>query len=97
MTQPNATRPQIVTHDTRKAVRQIIIDWINSESSASSVFWLYGPGGAGKTAILQAIAEFLSNSSESDNNLGAAFSFLEERMGAIKAIFCSQQSHINSL
>jgi hypothetical protein len=29
--------------------------------------------------------------------LGAAFSVLEESKGAIKAIFCSQQSHINSL
>ena len=29
--------------------------------------------------------------------LGEAFSFLEESKGAIEAIFCSQQSHINSL
>ena len=29
--------------------------------------------------------------------LGPAFSFLEERKGAIKAVFCSQPSHINSL
>ena len=29
--------------------------------------------------------------------LGAAFSSLEERKGAIKAVFCSQHSHINSL
>jgi hypothetical protein len=29
--------------------------------------------------------------------LGEAFSFLEESKGTIKAIFCSQQSHINSL
>ena len=41
--------------DTRKpeAVRQIILDWIHDKSSASSFFWLYGPAGAGKTAILQ--------------------------------------------
>jgi SpoVK/Ycf46/Vps4 family AAA+-type ATPase len=39
-------------------------------------FWLYGPAGAGKTAILQAIAEFMCSSSESDKNF---FSFLEER------------------
>jgi hypothetical protein len=29
--------------------------------------------------------------------LGVAFSFLEERKGAIKAIFSSQRLHINSL
>jgi len=34
------------------------MEWI-SESTESSFFWLYGPAGAGKTAILQAIAEFL--------------------------------------
>ena len=45
---------------TRKAVRQIILDWISDESLASSFFWLYGLAGTGKTAILQAIAEFLS-------------------------------------
>ena len=83
--------------DTRKAVRQIILDWIRNENSASSFFWLYGPAGAGKTAILQAIAEFLCNPSESGQNFGAAFSFLEESKVAIKAIFCSQQSHINLL
>ena len=37
--------------DTRKVVRQIILDWIRNESS-SSFFRLYGPAGAGKTAIL---------------------------------------------
>ena len=42
------------------AVRQIVLDWIHSESS-TSFFWLYGSAGAGKTAILQTIAEFLSN------------------------------------
>ena len=83
--------------DTRKAVRKIILDWIDSESPASSFFWLYGPAGAGKTAILQAIAEFCAVHPDLVRILGAAFSFLEERKGEIKAIFCSQQSHINSL
>ena len=56
--------------DTRKAVREIILDWIHSENSAPSSFWLYGPAGAGKTAILQAIAEFLCSRSGSDQNFG---------------------------
>jgi NACHT domain len=42
---------------------------------ASSFFWLYGSAGAGKTAILQAIAEFLCNPSESGHNFAASFFF----------------------
>ena len=61
--------------DTRKAVRQIIMDWIHNEISGSLFFWLYGPAGAGKTAILQAIAEFLCSSSESNENFGGSFFF----------------------
>ena len=61
--------------DTRKAIRQIILDWVHNESSASSVFWLYGPAGAGKTAILQAIAEFLCSPSGSDQIFGGSFFF----------------------
>jgi NACHT domain len=65
--------------DTRKAVRQIILNWIHSENS--SFFWLYGPAGAGKTAILQAIAELLCNPSESVRNFGGSFFFSRGKMG----------------
>ena len=64
--------------NTRKDVRQIILDWIHSESSASSFFWLYGSAGAGKTAILQTIADFLSESYE---NFGGSFFFSRGRQG----------------
>ena len=67
--------------DTRHAVRQIILDWIRNESSASSFFWLYGPAGAGKTAILQAIAEFLCSPSESGQNFGGSFFFSRGKQG----------------
>ena len=67
--------------DTRKAVRQIILDWIRSESSASYFFWLYGPAGAGKTSILQAIAEFLCSPSGSDQNFGGSFFFSRGKQG----------------
>ena len=67
--------------DTRKAVRQIILDWIHSESSDSSFFWLYGPAGAGKTAILQAIAEFLCNPSEFGQLFGGSFFFSRGKKG----------------
>lgn len=65
--------------DTRKAVRQIIADWIHYECWASSFFRLYGPAGAGKTTILQTIAEFLCRPSESDDNLGANFFLFQSR------------------
>ena len=67
--------------DTRKAVRQIILDWIRSESSTSFFFWLYGPAGAGKTAILQAIAELLCSPPESSQNYGASFFFSRGKTG----------------
>ena len=73
--------------DTRKAVRQIILDWIHSECSASSFFWLYGPAGAGKTAILQAIAEFLCSLSESDQNFGGSFFFSRGKNGRDRGDF----------
>ena len=67
--------------DTRKAVRQIILDWIRSESSTSFFFWLYGPVGAGKTAILQAIAELLCSPSESSQKFGGSFFFSRGKTG----------------
>ena len=67
--------------NTRMAVRQIILDWICSECSASSFFWLYGPAGAGKTAVLQAIAEFLCSPSGSGQNFGGSFFFSRGKQG----------------
>ena len=67
--------------NTRKAVRKIILHWIRSKSSASFFFWLYGPAGAGKTAILQAIAELLCRPSESSQNFGGSFFFSRGKTG----------------
>ena len=67
--------------DTRKAVRKIILDWIRDEYSTTSSFWLYGPAGAGKTAILQAIAEFLCSPSVSGRNFGGSFFFSRGKQG----------------
>ena len=63
------------------AVRKIILDWIHSESSTSFFFWLYGSAGAGKTAILQAIAEFLCSPPESYENFGGSFFFSRGKKG----------------
>ena len=70
-------------------MRHIILDWTRtrSESLASSFFWLYGSAGAGKTAILQAIAEFLSSPSESDHNFAASFFFSRGKTGRDRGHF----------
>ncbi|TFK35991.1 hypothetical protein BDQ12DRAFT_737259 [Crucibulum laeve] len=57
--------------ETRKAVLQTIIAWVEDRSRASPIMWLYGPAGAGKSAIAQSIAELC----EAKNNLSAAFFF----------------------
>ncbi|KDR68477.1 hypothetical protein GALMADRAFT_24792, partial [Galerina marginata CBS 339.88] len=43
--------------NTRVAVIQAIIDWIEDGQKVSFIRWLSGPAGAGKTAIAQEIAE----------------------------------------
>ena len=74
---------------TRKAGRRIVLNWIHSESSAYSFFWLYGPASAGKTAIFQAIAKFCAVHPEFWGKL-----LLQSEE---KVTFCSHQLHINSL
>ena len=64
---------------------------------ASSFPWLYGPGGGGKTAILQAIAEFLCTQFGPSQSFWAAFFFQRRKEGCDQGHFCSHWSHINSL
>ena len=73
--------------NTREAVQQIILDWIRSESLASYFFWLYGPAGAGKTSILQTIAETLCSHSGSDQNFGGSFFFSRGKHGRDQGYF----------
>ncbi|KAF8811004.1 hypothetical protein BYT27DRAFT_7090431 [Phlegmacium glaucopus] len=47
---------------TRVAVIQAIIDWIEDGQKTSFIKWLYGPAGAGKSAIAQEIAELYHKS-----------------------------------
>jgi hypothetical protein len=42
---------------TRLAVLEAIMDWIEDGQKTSFLMWLYGPAGAGKSAIAQTIAE----------------------------------------
>ncbi|KAF8997578.1 hypothetical protein BDQ17DRAFT_1391864 [Cyathus striatus] len=42
---------------TRKAVLSNIMSWVNSDNDTTRIMWLYGPAGAGKSAIAQTTAE----------------------------------------
>ncbi|KDR84612.1 hypothetical protein GALMADRAFT_719218 [Galerina marginata CBS 339.88] len=44
---------------TREEVLRLILEWINDPAPEADVLWLYGPAGAGKSAIMQTIAEIL--------------------------------------
>ncbi|KAF8801497.1 hypothetical protein BYT27DRAFT_7262035 [Phlegmacium glaucopus] len=56
---------------TRVAVLQNIMTWINDLQKLCFFMWLYGPAGAGKSAIAQSIAELCHNA----NILAASFFF----------------------
>jgi hypothetical protein len=55
---------------TRVEVLRIIEDWIYDPNPSQSIFWLNGPAGAGKSAIIQTIAEH-----HMDTQLAASFFF----------------------
>jgi hypothetical protein len=44
---------------TRRAVLKKIMDWVKDPNKVALFLWLYGPAGAGKSAIAQTIAELL--------------------------------------
>ena len=56
---------------TRKAVLKKIMDWVKDANKVVLILWIYGPAGAGKSAIVQTIAELL----EKAGLLAAAFFF----------------------
>ena len=56
---------------TRRAVLKKIMDWVKDPNKVTLILWLYGPAGAGKSAIAQTIAELL----EEAGLLAAAFFF----------------------
>ena len=62
--------------NTRLAVLTKIMEWIKWEEDLNSfIMWVYGPAGAGKSAISQTIAEMC----EEEMILLASFFFLQER------------------
>jgi len=62
---------------TRRAVLKNILDWVKDASKVALILWLYGPAGAGKSAIAQTIAELL----EEAGLLAAAFFFSRNAVG----------------
>ena len=62
---------------TRRAVLKKIMDWIKDPNKVALFLWLYGPAGAGKSAIAQTIAELL----EELGLLAAAFFFSRNAAG----------------
>ncbi|KAK7037268.1 hypothetical protein VNI00_011259 [Paramarasmius palmivorus] len=53
---PESRYPPPQCHpDTRKEVLNVIQTWIHSHSPEDRIFWLYGPAGAGKSALAQTI------------------------------------------
>ncbi|KAF5339915.1 hypothetical protein D9758_015015 [Tetrapyrgos nigripes] len=59
---------------TRKAVLSDISSWIRGAEAETPVHWLYGPAGAGKSAIAQTLAESFA-CTEQGNHLAASFFF----------------------
>jgi hypothetical protein len=62
---------------TRRAVLKKIMDWVKDADKVALILWLYGPAGAGKSAIAQTIAELL----EEAGLLAAAFFFSRNAAG----------------
>ncbi|KAF8167085.1 hypothetical protein BJ912DRAFT_1048750 [Pholiota molesta] len=63
---------------TRKAIRAEIMEWIKAPKSMRKlILWMYGPAGAGKTAIAQSIAE----ECEREGLLAASFFFSRTAAG----------------
>ena len=67
----NRSNPPKCLPDTRIAVLDDIISWVQLEGRETDVLWLHGPVGVGKTAIAQTIAEICQENGE----LAATFFF----------------------
>jgi NACHT domain len=68
--------------DTRHEVIGIVMRWIEDDNPDSSVFWIYGPAGAGKSAIVQTLAELIQASGRC---YGGSFFFSRGKIGRDQA------------
>jgi hypothetical protein len=56
---------------TREKIRNLLIQWLESQFRKWKIIWLYGPAGTGKSAVAQTFAEHCAGL----GRLGAAFFF----------------------
>ncbi|KDR70136.1 hypothetical protein GALMADRAFT_888788 [Galerina marginata CBS 339.88] len=68
---------------TREAVLKSIMDWVKDAAKLCLFIWLYGPAGAGKSAIAQTIAEMCHR----DGILAGSFFFSRSVAGRNNEIF----------
>ncbi|KAF8987844.1 hypothetical protein BDQ17DRAFT_1258173, partial [Cyathus striatus] len=57
--------------ETRTAVINDIMSWVDSKNSKEKIMWLRGPAGAGKSTIAQTVAE----KCDKENKLVSSFFF----------------------
>jgi hypothetical protein len=67
---------------TREAVLKRIMQWVDDPSNQAQIMWIFGPAGAGKSAIAQSIADFCFQS----DNLAASFFFSRHSAGRDNAV-----------
>ena len=70
------TRPSVI-HTHEKRFLKKITNWVKDSNKVALILWLYGPAGAGKSAIAQTIAGLL----EKAGLLAAAFFFSRNAAG----------------
>ena len=63
--------PPRCAEETRQVVLQTLADWINSNTESAEIMWLHGGAGAGKSAVVQTLAERL----QMRRKLAASFFF----------------------
>jgi len=74
---------------TREEIIKTILKWINDPSPSSDALWLYGSAGAGKSAIMQTIAELLREWHK--ERYAGSFFFTSGKSGCDQgsALFCT--------
>ena len=67
---------------TREAILKRIMQWVDDPSNQAQIMWIFGPAGAGKSAIAQSIADLCFQS----DNLAAGFFFSRHSAGRDNAV-----------
>src|SRR6266508_2032226 len=75
---------------TRETILQEIWSWINDHSSDTRILWLYGPAGAGKTAIAGTLCERL----KAAGRLGGDYFFSRYEHKDAKSLFPTISYHL---